>query len=130
MDGPVKSGQEHDATPEGVILPLDVVTEPARRSWTPQAPSVTVADTQKYAPERQRDVVRLIVTCGLLCILGYLVVFATIESASYPSHWAQTKELLQILLPALTGIIGTVIGFYFGTVSAGQAKNSGDDGNT
>lgn len=80
-----------------------------------------------YSPERQRDWVRLIVACGLLLILGYLVVFATVESASYPSHWQQTKEMLQIILPALTGIIGTVIGFYFGTTAANQSSGSSQD---
>jgi len=28
--------------------------------------------------------------------------------------WTQTKEAFGIILPALTGILGTVIGFYFG----------------
>ncbi len=66
---------------------------------------------------------RLIVACGLLLILGYLVVFATIEATSWPAHWAQTKEMLQIILPALTGVIGTVIGFYFGVTAVANGNN-------
>jgi hypothetical protein len=67
-----------------------------------------------YSQARQRDYVRLIVTVGLLVIFGWIVVWASVESASWPSHWSQTKEMLQSILPALTGLIGSVIGFYFG----------------
>jgi type II secretory pathway component PulF len=28
--------------------------------------------------------------------------------------WSRTKEAFAVILPALTGILGTVIGFYFG----------------
>jgi hypothetical protein len=125
MTTPPGLGQENDAAPGGVILPLDVLPEPARQPRIEPVASVTVADTQIYSPERQRDLVRLVVTAGLLLILGYLVVFATVQSASSnPAKWNQTKEMLQILLPALTGIIGTVIGFYFGT-SATRAQQGG-----
>ena len=113
--------------PPGVIIPLDIV--PSQERFAARTSSVPLEDlaSKPYSPERQRDWVRLIVTCGLLLILAYLVVFATLESASYPAHWAQTKEMLQIILPALTGIIGTVIGFYFGTAAVSQQKNSPDE---
>jgi hypothetical protein len=29
--------------------------------------------------------------------------------------WANTKELLQLLLPAVTALLGSAVGFYFGT---------------
>jgi hypothetical protein len=70
---------------------------------------------QPYVPEKQRDYVRLIVTVGLLLMLGWVIVWSCFESASWADHWAQTKEMLQIILPALTGLIGSVIGFYFGS---------------
>lgn len=112
----------------GVSLPLEVIPTSAA-SAPRQVPRQARAVDKPYSQERRRDTVRVIVTCGLLAILGYLVVFSTIESASnYPTHWAQTKEMLQILLPALTGIIGTVIGFYFGTTVAGQSNKSPDGG--
>ncbi|HLI77191.1 MAG TPA: hypothetical protein VKV02_09615 [Acidobacteriaceae bacterium] len=109
-----------------MIIPLDIV--PSQRSAAARMHTAPLEDlpAKPYSPERQRDWVRLIVTCGLLLILGYLVVFATVESTSYPVHWAQTKEMLQIILPALTGIIGTVIGFYFGTAAASQAGSQDD----
>jgi len=65
--------------------------------------------------ERRRDWVRFIVTVGLLAMLAFLIVWACFEAKSWPDHWNQTKEMLQIILPALIGLIGSVIGFYFGT---------------
>lgn len=37
---------------------------------------------------------------------------------AFSSHWAEVKELLQVLLPAETGLLGSALGFYFG-----QSKN-------
>ncbi len=121
-------GQEN-GEPKPVVLPLDIVSDTRLGARAQLQGGVVRAEAKAYSPERQRDNVRLIVACGFLLILGYLVVFSTVEAASYPDHWAQTKEMLQIIMPALTGIIGTVIGFYFGTAAAGQAK-SPDDSNS
>jgi hypothetical protein len=68
-----------------------------------------------YIQEKQQDYVRLTFTVGLLLMFGWVIVWASIESASWPSHWEQTKDMLQIILPALTGLIGSVSGFYFGS---------------
>ncbi len=114
--------------PQGVILPLDVVPSAVSPKSLTSRRSAPNPQPKAYSPERQRDWVRLIVACGLLLILGYLVVFSTIEATSWPAHWSQTKEMLQIILPALTGVIGTVIGFYFGVtaVANGSDSSSGD----
>ena len=111
-----------DLPPEGVILPLDVVRSDARQP--PTEPRLENPEQRLYSPERQRDYVRLTVTVGLLAIFGYLVVFATFESASWPQHWQQAKEMLQIILPAITGIIGTVIGFYFGSANRNGSNDT------
>jgi hypothetical protein len=68
-----------------------------------------------------RDYVRAIVTIGLLSILAFVIVWSCVEAASWQDHWNQTKEMLQIVLPALTGLIGSALGFYFGK-SAESAK--------
>jgi hypothetical protein len=57
-------------------------------------------------------------TVGLLLMFGWVIVWASTESASWPAHWEQTKDMLQIILPALTGLIGSVSGFYFGSGAA------------
>jgi len=79
-------------------------------------------ELQPYDPEKQRDIVRLVVTVGLLTMLLIVVVWACGEAASWPDHWNQTKEMLQIILPALVGLIGSVIGFYFGSSKVGGSS--------
>jgi hypothetical protein len=41
-------------------------------------------------------------------------------AAPYSAHgdFGKTKELLDKLLPALTGLIGSALGFYFGSKSS------------
>ncbi|MBE7157750.1 MAG: hypothetical protein INR62_04840 [Rhodospirillales bacterium] len=117
----MSKGEEIAKTDElhGVSVPFEVI--PSTPVSTRDVLDKPVgAEDKSYSPERQRDRVRLVVAVGLLGILGYLVIFATIEAASYPAHWTQTKEMLQIILPAVTGIIGTVIGFYFGTAAVNR----------
>jgi hypothetical protein len=79
---------------------------------------------EPYVQQRQMDYVRLIVTVGLLLIFGFVVVWSCIESASWPDHWKQTKEMLPYIMPALTGLIGSVIGFYFGSGVNGTDSKS------
>jgi hypothetical protein len=67
-------------------------------------------ELKPYDPEPRRDWVRASVTVGL--VVGFLALLATKD------HWDQTKEMLQILLPALTGLLGSALGFYFGTKSS------------
>ncbi len=120
--------QRPPATPEelhGMSVPFEVVPSPS--TIKPEVHEAPLgAEDKAYSPERQRDRVRLVVACGFLIILGYLIVFSTVEAASYPAHWSQTKEMLQIILPALTGIIGTVIGFYFGTSTVNRGQSTDD----
>jgi len=49
----------------------------------------------------------------LLILVAVVVIFALIRA----STWEDTKELLDIVLPALTGLLGSAVGFYFGTRS-------------
>jgi hypothetical protein len=76
---------------------------------------------EPYNPEPRRDYVRAIVTITL--VVAFLGLLADACAASFASkdHWEQTKEMLQILMPALTGLLGSALGFYFGTKS-GEGK--------
>jgi hypothetical protein len=87
-------------------------------------------ELDKYDQPRAWDQVRKYVTLGLLAMLGWVVLWASFESASWPNHWAQTKEMLQTILPAITGLLGSVIGFYFGSnANSSGTPNSGKPGN-
>jgi hypothetical protein len=102
-------------TEEIVSTPASDVIDASRPSS--KTPKEVVVDVES---EKRKDYVRLIVTIGLLLMLLIVIFWACIESASWPDHWDQTKEMLQIIFPALTGLIGSVLGFYFGA----STKNS------
>ena len=67
---------------------------------------------QPYDPETRRDWVRAAVTLTLLAThLGVLGI------AFYSAHgeYEKTKELLDKVFTALVGLIGSALGFYFGS---------------
>jgi hypothetical protein len=76
---------------------------------------------EPYDPEPRRDWVRATVTIGLVIAFLLLMGDAGVAAFAVKEHWEQTKEMLQILLPALTGLLGSALGFYFGTKS-GERK--------
>jgi hypothetical protein len=51
-----------------------------------------------------------------LILLGLLGV-ALIGSMCTVDKWPEMRELLEVWLPALTGLLGSAVGFYFGTRS-------------
>src|SRR5579875_2016549 len=57
-----------------------------------------------YSPERQYDHVRMVVTVGLLALFGFIVVWVAMKSSGSDEVWKRTKEMLQIVLPALTAL--------------------------
>jgi uncharacterized membrane protein HdeD (DUF308 family) len=62
------------------------------------------------------------VTGSLLGALTILIaVAAAVAAFGSKEHWEETKEMLQILLPAVTGLLGSAIGFYFGAQSKKDA---------
>src|SRR6266853_590282 len=130
--GPAAQTDESSENSGGADLTVDLTTSavggppiggpPSEISVSKVEPPRAVL--QPYR-ERQKDYVRLIVTVGLLLMLGWVIVWSCIEAASWPDHWDQTKEMLQAILPALTGLIGSVIGFYFGSGANAKSTNSG-----
>jgi hypothetical protein len=65
-----------------------------------------------------RIVITLLFSVGYLAFLSvYLFDAVTIQG---DTTWAHTKEAFGVVLNAVTGIVGTVIGFYFGNRSKPQ----------
>jgi hypothetical protein len=49
---------------------------------------------------------------------AFVVIFAATIGFAFTGvdeHWASTKELVELLLPAETALLGSAVGFYFGT---------------
>ncbi len=117
LTGSQPSPQDREVSPPG---------EPPQRIVT--APYSERPPAEFYDQPREWDHVRKYVTLGLLAMLGWVILWASVESASWPAHWAQTKEMLQTILPAITGLLGSVIGFYFGSNT--NSSGTGNSGNT
>lgn len=49
--------------------------------------------------------------------LLFVVVILAFRSVYNDAEWKNTKELLQVLLPAITALLGSALGFYFGARS-------------
>lgn len=83
--------------------------------------SITVTDigqpslTEEYAAKRAwwQEIVRAQLAVLFTLIFIGTVVFACLRVSG--SDWANTKELLQILLPAEMALIGSATGFYYGS---------------
>jgi len=64
-----------------------------------------------YDPEPRRGLVR-----SVLAIVVLFSLFLVVGECVYAAHgdYTKTRQLLDELMPAFTGFIGSAIGFYFG----------------
>ena len=60
-----------------------------------------------------KEVQRIILTLGVLAIFGFI----TIYPLSYVVDWTSAKEYLNTCITPVIGIVGIVIGYFFGTKS-------------
>ncbi len=62
------------------------------------------------------DVGRLVFTfIVLFALLGFLVVYFYFAVVTVDKEaWTRIKDAFQVILPVVTGILGTVVAFYFG----------------
>jgi hypothetical protein len=82
----------------------------------PVLPQTPIEDPEeRYDPEPRRDGVRAAITLSLIFAL---LAIAGVALYSAQGDFHKTKELLDKLLPALTGLIGSALGFYFGSKSS------------
>jgi hypothetical protein len=70
-----------------------------------------------YNPEPGREKIRGYVTIAATIVFGLVVIFFLIAALAAPSNdaWSRVKEAMQSVLPAVTSVLGTVLGFYFGS---------------
>jgi hypothetical protein len=60
------------------------------------------------------DSLRGYLAIGFAALFSLTVFWACYAAAFCPTAWTSVKEALQILLPAETALLGSVVGFYFG----------------
>ena len=78
-------------------------------------------ESKSYSPDRARELVRGDVTVlSIMAFLGvaffYLVFAARSTGAgATDTPWAHVKEAMGVILSAVTSVLGTVLGFYFGS---------------
>lgn len=63
--------------------------------------------------------VRLLLAVGFSCLFAITVLAALtipfLPGRDTKATWETVKEILSVLLPAETGLLGSVLGFYFGS---------------
>lgn len=72
---------------------------PERRNWHPVL----------------QELVRSSLALIFAALLGLTIVWAFLETGKSDLRWSHTKELLEVILPAETALLGSAVGFYFGS---------------
>jgi hypothetical protein len=72
--------------------------------------------SKDYDPEPAREDIRALLT--VISGVTFFVIMAVYVAAAWltpKDTWTQVKDAMQAVLPAVTSVLGTVLGFYFGT---------------
>jgi hypothetical protein len=77
-----------------------------------------VKEGDSYNPEKRRDMIRSYIAYSFTLIFALTILAALYVVIWRNSSWPQTKELIELLLPAETALIGSAVGFYFGSKAA------------
>jgi hypothetical protein len=87
----------------------------------PEGPTVELREIGDYEevsrPTRfwATEVIRAILALIFASFLLIVIVWGFLNARGGQELWTATKELLQLLLPAITALLGSAVGFYFGT---------------
>jgi hypothetical protein len=97
------------------------VTEQSRAPTLPEqaqdaGPVDHLNPPQQRELEQQREDARLIFTIVMLLLFGLQLLFGGIAVFVGPGSWANAQDFLRVTLPATLGLLGSAIGFYFGSL--------------
>jgi hypothetical protein len=87
----------------------------------PEGPTVELREIGDYEEESRptrfwsTEVIRAVLTLIFAFFLLIVIVWGFLTASGGQETWTATKELLQLLLPAITALLGSAVGFYFGT---------------
>lgn len=78
----------------------------------------------RLEPPDPRDWVRAVTNFSFLGIFAVTIILSFCAAIWRGSDWTNVKDLLQLLLPAETALLGSAVGFYFGsqTNTPGKGK--------
>jgi hypothetical protein len=108
--------EEADSAPPSEVQDLTKEKNAVARPITPLSQSLGTAATLA-------DWTRLALAGGLLAILGVLTLGTGWFVANYPDKEKAIEAFLQLVFTPLIGLVGSVVGFYFGTRSSGSAAS-------
>ncbi len=80
--------------------------------------SISARRVLKIDIKARQDLIRSIIALTFVAIFALTVILAFIVVILFNGDWASTKDLLQLLFPAETALIGSAVGFYFGAKTA------------
>jgi len=118
-------GTEKNASPEET-LDMTKRDGPVPKVITEDTKDVVLTQEQ----QKRTDYVRAAITFCLLGIFIIILILAGLVSAGIISYvpknsWSQVKEFLNLALPAVTGLLGSAIGFYFGSRTEQRTAGGG-----
>lgn len=79
------------------------------------APVEPPAVTRTPAPGEAADKMRGYLAIAVLAIFAITILLSFYALLKGPGQWANAKQLLEVVLPIETGILGTALGYYFGS---------------
>lgn len=84
--------------------------------------------------QRQRELsrmptVRSLITLLLIGLLAAVLAFGA-ATCFFPTAWTNAKDFMSIALPAVTGLLGSAIGFYFASSPKLSPEVEDDAANT
>jgi hypothetical protein len=68
-----------------------------------------------YDPAPKREKTRTVLAYGFAATLALLVLVPLAAIVFSDNSWSDFEQPMQTLLPAVLGITGTILGFYFGS---------------
>lgn len=64
------------------------------------------------------DTARLLLAFTFVILFALTIFFACIAVITDGSAWSKVREMLEVILPAETALLGSAVGFYFGARQA------------
>lgn len=84
---------------------------------------VATKSPKKYSLKQKQEAVREFTTYFFTSLFVLTALIAFYVVIWHGSEWTQTKDLIELLLPAETALIGSAIGFYFGSKGVTSDKS-------